>query len=92
MPKWLVFKEKDRKFEGTSINFDDVKIRLTATDSTGKSVSDEFIIFIVTSFTYVITVFVKYVSVLVSIMGLIKHRKDIYHIFCTKRYRYSNIE
>ena len=26
MPKWLVFKEKDRKFEGTSINFDDVKI------------------------------------------------------------------
>ena len=32
LPKWLVFKPEDRKFEGTPINFESVKIRLIATD------------------------------------------------------------
>ena len=67
MPRWLVFNEKDRKFEGTSITFDDYKIRLTATDATGKSVSTEFDIKTEYSLAYAITFIIKYGSVLISI-------------------------
>jgi hypothetical protein len=42
LPKWLIFKSEDRKFEATPENFDVVKIRLIATDMSEESVSDEF--------------------------------------------------
>ena len=54
MPKWLVFKPGDRKFEATPENFDVVKIRLIATDMSEESISDEFELNIKISIFYIL--------------------------------------
>ena len=50
----MVFYPKERKFEGSPVNTDTVKIRIIATDETEKSVFDEFDITIDYSFLYVL--------------------------------------
>lgn len=80
MPKWLVFKPGDRKFEATPENFDVVRIRLIATDMSEKSISDEFDLNMKISIFYVLRKILEYAALVLGIIGLVKYRAYIYEI------------
>ena len=50
MAPMAIFFPKERKFEGTPLTFDGIKIKIIATDMAEESVSDEFEITINYSF------------------------------------------
>ena len=54
LPKWLTFKPEERKFEGTPIKFEDIKVRLIATDLADEIVYDDFDIKVIPSSAYII--------------------------------------
>ena len=80
MPKWLVFKPGDRKFEATPENFDVVRIRLIATDMSEESISDEFELNIYISIFYVLQKILEYTALILGIIGGVKYRAYIYEI------------
>ena len=55
LPKWLTFKPEERKFEGTPKKFEDIKVRVIASDLAEEIVYDYFDIKVIASFTYVIS-------------------------------------
>ena len=80
MPKWLVFKPGDRKFEATPENYDVVKIRLIATDMSEESISDEFELNIEISTFYILRKLLEYSALILGIIGGVKYRAAIYEI------------
>ena len=55
LPKWLIFKPDDRKFEGTPTKFEEFKVRVIATDLANETVYDDFDIKVIPSPVYVIS-------------------------------------
>ena len=54
LPKWLTFKPEERKFEGTPEKFEDIKVRVIATDLADETVYDDFDIKVKPSPVYII--------------------------------------
>ena len=54
LPKWLIFKPDERKFEGTPTKFEEFKVRVIATDLADETVYDDFDIKVKPSPVYII--------------------------------------